>query len=140
MSKTTVDDESRAATQQSSNAVSLLARVILPRPGEPLDVRKLYLEESTNNCRRAHASNRTSLQVGAETEAAFDAHFNAFPASDWRRGTTCPSVVRRAELTGAGRVDVYRTKATGARIFVQGREFASTGEQPVTLALEVPLA
>ena len=31
--------------QGQSRAQSLLARVILPRPGEPLDVRKLYLEE-----------------------------------------------------------------------------------------------
>jgi galactofuranosylgalactofuranosylrhamnosyl-N-acetylglucosaminyl-diphospho-decaprenol beta-1,5/1,6-galactofuranosyltransferase len=46
MSKTTVDDAGRAATRQSGKAVSLLARVILPRPGEPLDVRKLYLEEN----------------------------------------------------------------------------------------------
>ena len=46
------------------SAVSLLARIILPRPGEPLDVRKLYLEESTTNARRAHATTRTSLQIG----------------------------------------------------------------------------
>ena len=39
-----------------SRAISLLARVILPRPGEPLDVRKLYIEESTTNARRAHAN------------------------------------------------------------------------------------
>ncbi len=38
-----------------TKAVSLLARVILPRPGEPLDVRKLYIEESDTNARRAHA-------------------------------------------------------------------------------------
>ena len=29
-----------------SRAVSLLQRVILPRPGEPLDVRKLYIEDA----------------------------------------------------------------------------------------------
>ena len=51
-------------------AVSLLARIILPRPGEPLDVRKLYLEESTTNARRAHATTRTSLQIGAESEVS----------------------------------------------------------------------
>ena len=38
-----------------TRAVSLLSRVILPRPGEPLDVRKLYIEESDTNARRAHA-------------------------------------------------------------------------------------
>ena len=118
MSKTTVDDASRAATRQSGKAVSLLARVILPRPGEPLDVRKLYLEESKTNSKRAHASNRTSLQIAAESEVSFATYFNAFPASYWRRWSTCASVVLRAELTGAGRVDLYRTKATGARIFI----------------------
>ncbi|MGH3530772.1 MAG: glycosyltransferase, partial [Mycobacterium sp.] len=66
--------------------------------------------------------------------------FNAFPASYWRRWTTCTSVVLRVELTGAGRVDVYRTKATGARIFVEGRGFASTEDQPVTLEFPVVLA
>src|ERR1700753_1552863 len=116
MSKTTVDDESRTATQQSSKAVSLLARVILPRPGEPLDVRKLYLEESTTNSRRAHASNRTSLQIPSESEVSFATYFNAFPASYWRRWTTCTSVGLRAELSGAGRIDVYRTQAPGARV------------------------
>ena len=94
------------------SAVSLLARIILPRPGEPLDVRKLYLEESSTNSRRAHATSRTSLQIGAESEVSFASYFNAFPASYWRRWTTCKSVVLRVEMTGAGRVDVYRTKAS----------------------------
>src|ERR1700746_59173 len=144
MTKTTGDDAARAtanagaptSSEQSGKAVSLLARVILPRPGEPLDVRKLYLEESATNSRRAHATNRTSLEIGAESEVSFATYFNAFPASYWRRWTTCTSVVLGAELTGAGRVDVYRTKATGARIFVEGREFASVGEQPVTVEVQ----
>jgi galactofuranosylgalactofuranosylrhamnosyl-N-acetylglucosaminyl-diphospho-decaprenol beta-1,5/1,6-galactofuranosyltransferase len=140
MSKTNVDDAGHAATQHSEKAVSLLARVILPRPGEPLDVRKLYLEESSTNSRRAHAINRTSLQIGAESQVSFATYFNAFPASYWRRWTTCTSVVLRAELTGSGRVDVYRTKATGARIFVEGREFAGDGEKSVTIEFEVALA
>jgi galactofuranosylgalactofuranosylrhamnosyl-N-acetylglucosaminyl-diphospho-decaprenol beta-1,5/1,6-galactofuranosyltransferase len=150
MTKTTGDDAARATANagaptshegggQSGKDVSLLARVILPRPGEPLDVRKLYLVESTTNSRRAHAINRTSLQIGAESEVSFATYFNAFPASYWRRWTTCTSVVLRAELTGTGRVDVYRTKATGARIFVEGREFASAEDQPVTVELQVGL-
>lgn len=123
----------------SEKAVSLLARVILPRPGEPLDVRKLYLEESTTNARRAHASTRTSLQIGTESQVSFASYFNAFPASYWRRWTTLTSVVLRAELTGAGRVDVYRTKATGARIFVEGRGFASDADQPAVVEFEIGL-
>src|SRR5271154_3531270 len=145
MTKTTGDDAARATanagapTPESGKAVSLLARVILPRPGEPLDVRKLYLEESTTNSRRGHAINRTSLQIGAESEVSFATYFNAFPASYWRRWTTCTSVVLRVELTGAGRVDVYRTKATGARIFVEGREFAGSGDEPDIVEVEVGL-
>ena len=120
-------------------AVSLLARIILPRPGEPLDVRKLYLEESTTNARRAHATSRTSLQIGAESEVSFATYFNAFPASYWRRWTICKSVVLRVELTGTGRVDTYRTKATGARIFVQGAHFAGTEDEPAVVEIEVEL-
>src|SRR5271167_661312 len=121
------------------SAVSLLSRIILPRPGEPLDVRKLYLEESTTNSRRAHATSRTSLQIGKESEVSFAAYFNAFPASYWRRWTICKSVVLRVEVTGSGRVDLYRTKATAARIFIEGRQFAGNGEEPVVVEVEVGL-
>ena len=72
------------------------------------DVRKLHLEESTTNARRAHATTRTSLQIAAESEVSFATYFNAFPASYWRRWTICKSVVLRIELTGAGRLDVYK--------------------------------
>src|SRR5436305_13403214 len=122
-----------------SKAVSLLSQIILPRPGEPLDVRKLYLEESTTNARRAHATTRTSLQIGAESEVSFATYFNAFPASCWRRWSICKSVVLRVELIGAGRVDVYRSKATGARIFIEGRQFAGTEDQPQVVEIEVAL-
>ncbi len=129
-------DAEHAANQRDS----LLARVILPRPGEPLDVRKLYLQESTTNARRAHAPTRTALQIGAESEVSFASYFNAFPASYWRRWTVCESVVLRAQLTGAGRVDLYRTKATGARIYVEGRAFTGSKDQPALLEVEVGLA
>jgi galactofuranosylgalactofuranosylrhamnosyl-N-acetylglucosaminyl-diphospho-decaprenol beta-1,5/1,6-galactofuranosyltransferase len=123
----------------SETAVSPLARVILPRQGEPLDVRKLYLNESTTNTRRAHPTTRTSLQIGAESEVSFATYFNAFPASYWRRWTTLGSVVLRAELTGAGRVDLYRSKATGARIFIEGHGFDSEPDRPVVLECEIDL-
>jgi len=129
----------------TSTAVSLLARVILPRPGEPLDVRKLYITESTTNARRAHATSRTTLEIGAQSEVSFSTYFNAFPASYWRRWSTLESVVLRAELTGTGRVDIYRTKATGARIFIEGRNFggprATEGatEEATVLEFEVDL-
>ncbi|MBP1161229.1 glycosyltransferase [Rhodococcus sp. PvR099] len=116
---------------------ALLQRVILPRPGEPLDVRTLYLEEATTNARRAHATTRTSLSIGAESEASFCTYFNAFPASYWRRWSILTSVVLRLELSGHGRVDVYRSKADGSRIHVEGREFQ---DGDVAVEFEVELA
>ncbi len=124
-----------------SRAVSLLARVILPRPGEPLDVRKLYIEESDTNARRAHAATRTTLQIGAESQVSFATYFNAFPASYWRRWSTLESVVLRVELTGSARVDIYRSKATGARISVGGSEIVSPdATTQATAEFEIELA
>ncbi|SBS72674.1 Galactofuranosyl transferase GlfT2 [uncultured Mycobacterium sp.] len=117
-----------------TKAVSLLARVILPRPGEPLDVRKLYIEESDTNARRAHAPTRTTLEIGGESEVSFATYFNAFPASYWRRWSMLESVVLRVELTGSARVDVYRSKATGARITVGGTEVSSPDATTPTAA------
>ena len=123
-----------------SRAVSLLARVILPRPGEPLDVRKLYIEESETNSRRAHAPTRTTLEIGSESEVSFATYFNAFPASYWRRWSTLESVVLRVELTGSARVDVYRSKATGARITVGGTEVVSVdADTPTAAEFEIGL-
>jgi galactofuranosylgalactofuranosylrhamnosyl-N-acetylglucosaminyl-diphospho-decaprenol beta-1,5/1,6-galactofuranosyltransferase len=119
------DIPSGALDAGESKAASLLARVILPRPGEPLDVRKLYIEESESNARRAHPPTRTTLEIGAESEVSFATYFNAFPASYWRRWSTLESVVLRVELTGSARVDVYRSKATGARITVGGAPISS---------------
>jgi galactofuranosylgalactofuranosylrhamnosyl-N-acetylglucosaminyl-diphospho-decaprenol beta-1,5/1,6-galactofuranosyltransferase len=104
----------------SSAAVSRLARILVPRQGEPLDVRKLYLDESKTNARRAHPLSRTSLEIGAESEVSFATYFNAFPASYWRRWSTLESVVLRVELTGSAHIEVHRSKATGARIAVDG--------------------
>ncbi|HET7668663.1 MAG TPA: glycosyltransferase family 2 protein, partial [Mycobacterium sp.] len=129
------DIPSGALDAGESQAVSLIARVILPRPGEPLDVRKLYIEESDTNARRAHAPTRTTLEIGAESEVSFATYFNAFPASYWRRWSTLESVVLRVELTGSARVDVYRSKATGARITVGGAPVAS-GDSDVPAVVE----
>ncbi|KKB97861.1 glycosyltransferase [Mycolicibacter arupensis] len=125
----------------SSRAVSRLSRIILPRQGEPLDVRKLYIEESETNNRRAHPLTRTSLEIGEESEVSFATYFNAFPASYWRRWSTLESVVLRLELTGSGRVDVYRSKATGARIAVDGKPFGSVAnsDTPTVVEFEVGL-
>ncbi len=134
------DIPSGALDAEETRAVSLLARVILPRPGEPLDVRKLYIEESVTNARRAHAPTRTTLEIGAESEVSFATYFNALPASYWRRWSMLESVVLRVELTGSARVDVYRSKATGARITVGGAPISS-GEDgaPAVIEFEIDL-
>lgn len=134
------DIPSGALDVGQSKAVSLLSRVILPRPGEPLDVRKLYIEESTTNARRAHAPSRTSLEIGTESEVSFATYFNAFPASYWRRWSILESVVLRVELVGSARVDVYRSKATGARITVGGSAVVSANEnEPAVTEFEIGL-
>jgi len=102
---------------------ALLQRVLLPRAGEPLDVRSLYTDEAVTNPHRAHATSRTSVSIGAESEVSFCSYFNAFPASYWRRWSILESVVLRLELSGHCRVDVYRSKADGSRIHVEGKEF-----------------
>jgi galactofuranosylgalactofuranosylrhamnosyl-N-acetylglucosaminyl-diphospho-decaprenol beta-1,5/1,6-galactofuranosyltransferase len=120
-------------TPADSKAKTLLQRVILPRAGEPLDVRSLYLIESWSNSRRAHAPTRTSVLIGAESEVSFETYFNAFPASYWRRWSVLTSVVLRIEVRGgprtaatrpdrvACRVDIYRSKIDGSRIAVDGQ-------------------
>ncbi|MDX1889568.1 glycosyltransferase [Mycolicibacterium sp. 050158] len=128
------DIPSGALEAGQSKAASLLSRIILPRPGEPLDVRKLYIEESSTNARRAHAPTRTALEIGAESEVSFATYFNAFPASYWRRWSILESVVLRVELTGSARVDVYRSKATGARITVGGSAVSSADRDGTAVA------
>jgi galactofuranosylgalactofuranosylrhamnosyl-N-acetylglucosaminyl-diphospho-decaprenol beta-1,5/1,6-galactofuranosyltransferase len=121
-------------------AVSLLSRIIFPRPGEPLDVRKLYIDESETNAGRAHPPTRTMLEIGSESEVSFATYFNAFPASYWRRWSILDSVVLRVELTGSARIDVYRSKATGARITVDGTEAVSTDPgSPAVIEFEIGL-
>ena len=105
-----------------SRAVSLLSRVILHGPASHSTCASC-IEESATNSRRAHAPSRTTLEVGPEAGISFATYFNAFPASYWRRWSILNSVVLRVELTGSARVDVYRSKATGARITVGGRNF-----------------
>ena len=134
------DIPSGALDAGQSKATSLLSRIILPRPGEPLDVRKLYVEESTTNARRAHAPTRTTLEIGTESEVSFATYFNAFPASYWRRWSILESVVLRVELTGTARVDVYRSKSTGARITVAGSKVSSDDpDKPAAVEFEIGL-
>ena len=114
-----------------------LQRVIVPRAGDPLDVRSLYLDEDETNQRRSKATSRTSLTLPAQSEVSFATYFNAFPASYWRRWTILESVVLRLSLQGRCRVDIYRSKADGSQIHVRG-DVVST-EEPTTLEFELDL-
>lgn len=104
-----------------SAAVEQLQRVLLPRRGEPHDVRMLYLIESETNPARAKWDSRTAVTIPADSEVSFQTYFNAFPASYWRRWSQLDSVILRLEMDGDARIDVYRSKIDGARIAVDGR-------------------
>src|SRR3954447_15864254 len=110
--------EPSAADLASGKAVTLLQRVILPRPGDPLKVRSLYVDE--DNAKRVKSSTRADATVAAGHEVSFATYFNAFPASYWRRWTVLKSVVLGMEISGPGRIDVYRSKADGSIIHVTG--------------------
>ncbi|MEJ3651991.1 glycosyltransferase [Actinomycetes bacterium KLBMP 9759] len=143
-------------------ASSLLQRVILPRTGDPMSVRSLYMDERTGirltvmppapgvpvekvvnlsgssiGARRLHATSRTSAEVREASEVSFGAYFNAFPASYWRRWSALTEVHLRLELEGNGRVDVYRTKADGSHIFEGGELVRGTGRQQVEMTLDL---
>jgi galactofuranosylgalactofuranosylrhamnosyl-N-acetylglucosaminyl-diphospho-decaprenol beta-1,5/1,6-galactofuranosyltransferase len=140
----------------------LLQRVILPRAGDPMAVRSLYLDErsgiriaavpthpgvpvapermvhlsgSVTGVRRLRASSRTSAVIREQSEISFGAYFNAFPAGYWRRWSRLTEVHLRLALEGAGRVDVYRTKADGSHIFVRGEVL--NGRCELDLALDL---
>ncbi|MGY1604124.1 glycosyltransferase [Geodermatophilus sp. SYSU D00815] len=116
-------------------AVTLLQRVIMPRPGDPLKVRSLYLDEASAG--RVTTPDRYSATVSAGRELSFATYFNAFPASYWRRWTTLETVVLSLRLTGGARVDIYRSKANGDIIHVTG---ATSEGVDQTLEFELELA
>ena len=97
-----------------------LARVILPKRGEPRDVRSLYIVENEAAPGRVTALSRTSACIPAGTEVSFESYFNGFPASYWRRWSQLDEVQLRVEITGDARIDIYRSKIDGSRIAVTG--------------------
>ena len=111
------------APQASSPLVNerVLARILLPRRGEPRDVRMLYLVESEQNKERLHWDNRFELTIPAGAEASFQTYFNAFPASYWRRWSQLDAVQLAMTVTGTAMVSVYRSKVDGTRVSVENR-------------------
>jgi len=150
--KSAVPTEERAVT-------SLLQRVILPRTGDPMGVRSLYVDErsglqlatvggsgggpsrpidlvgSAVGARRLRTLSRTAAMVPEGSEVSFGAYFNAFAAGYWRRWSRLTEVHLRLTLDGAGRVDVYRTKSDGSRIFERG--VVVSGRQELDVALDL---
>src|SRR5215211_5947679 len=116
-------------------AVTLLQRVLLPRPADPRKVRTLYIDEERSG--RVQVDDRASGSIPAGDEVSFATYFNAFPAAYWRRWTSLPAVVLRLRLSGAGRIDVYRSKANGDVIHAAG---ATVGGTERTVELELDLA
>jgi galactofuranosylgalactofuranosylrhamnosyl-N-acetylglucosaminyl-diphospho-decaprenol beta-1,5/1,6-galactofuranosyltransferase len=169
MPSSTVCSPDHSGTSAPAESLStLLQRVIFPRRADPMAVRALYLDERSgatsrvrppagsaaaaldvdvevalNNStgRRVRALSRTSAQVPAQTEVSFAAYFNAFPASYWRRWSTLRTLRLRLDLEGAGRIDIYRSKADATQIHVHGElvEGGLRGRQSHRCQLDIEL-
>jgi galactofuranosylgalactofuranosylrhamnosyl-N-acetylglucosaminyl-diphospho-decaprenol beta-1,5/1,6-galactofuranosyltransferase len=141
---------------------TLLQRVILPRTGDPMSVRALYMDERTGLAlatvppipgtpvhdpvflegsaitgRRLRVTSRTSASLPEQSEVSFGAYFNAFAAGYWRHWTTLTEVRLQLRLEGSGRVDVYRSKADGARIHERGVVLGTRGVHGLDVALDL---
>ena len=103
-----------------------LQRILLPKRGEPFDVRMLYLIEAEQNRERLSWFNRTSVTIPAGEEASFETYFNAFPASYWRRWSQLDEVKLR-----------ITTEAQMADTATPAGDAASTGQSE---APETPAA
>jgi galactofuranosylgalactofuranosylrhamnosyl-N-acetylglucosaminyl-diphospho-decaprenol beta-1,5/1,6-galactofuranosyltransferase len=150
------------AAAPATTTATLLQRVILPSAGDPMAVRSLYVDEHTGirlatvpaapgspprrdvqltgiatTDRRLRVLSRTSAVVPEQSEVSFAAYFNAFAAGYWRHWSVLTAVRLHLALRGSGRVDVYRTKADGATIFVRGVVLERPGEHVVDLELDL---
>jgi len=124
-----------SAAVASAKTGELLQRVIVPRAGDPLDVRSLYLDEDKSNQHRSRGHGRTEVAIPADAEVSFATYFNAFPASYWRRWTALSLVELRLTLSDSCRVDIYRSKGDGTQVHVQGRLVEQAGQVVFTLDL-----
>ena len=141
---------------------TLLQRVLLPRSGDPMSVRALYMDERTGLAlatvpaapgaivhnpvhlegaavtgRRLRVTSRTSACLPDQSEVSFGAYFNAFAAGYWRHWTPLTEVRLKLRLEGSGRVDVYRSKSEGARIHERGVVLGTRGVHEVDVALDL---
>ena len=116
----------------SDNAVQ---RILLPKRGEPFDVRMLYIIEAEQNRERLRWSDRTSLTVPAGEEVSFQTYFNAFPASYWRRWSQLDSIILALDIDGEANISIYRSKQDGQRISV-ANHLVSSGHHEFEMALK----
>jgi len=110
-------------------------RILLPKRGEPSDVRMLYLIESERNRERLSWSGRTSVTIPAGEEASFETYFNAFPAAYWRRWSQLKSIVLVMDVEGEANISLYRSKQDGQRISV-ANHVVTTGHHEFELPLK----
>lgn len=154
-------DTTQAPIADTEIVRTLLQRVILPRPGDPMAVRSLYMDESTGlrlasvppepgaivggidlagaigADRRLRTLSRVSAVLPGQSEVSFAAYFNAFAAGYWRRWSSLTTVHLRLTVEGTGRVDVYRSKADGTQIFERGVVLSDGGRHELDLALDL---
>mgnify|MGYP002653845996 CR=1 FL=1 len=122
-------------TANNTQAHEPLQRILLPKRGEPFDVRMLYLIEAEQNRERLSWFNRTSVTIPAGEEASFETYFNAFPASYWRRWSQLRSVILSLDIEGQANISLYRSKQDGQRISV-ANHLVSTGHHEFELPLK----
>ncbi|WJZ08713.1 Galactofuranosyl transferase GlfT2 [Corynebacterium glaucum] len=121
-------------TTNAAQTDRVLARILMPKKGEPRDVRMLYLIEDEHNKQRLSWSDRTSFTIPAGNEASFETYFNAFPASYWRRWSQLSSVLLAMDIEGRATISVYRSKHDGTRISVINAEAA---DEHIEIPLEL---
>ncbi|MBA2470760.1 MAG: galactofuranosyltransferase GlfT2 [Pseudonocardiales bacterium] len=112
----------------------------MPRADDPPDVRPLYLDESENlhGC-TSEVVSRSTVTLPPWSQLSFATYFNAFPASYWKRWTRVEEVALRLSVQGAGRVDLYRSKANGDVVHLEGKQL-DTGDGAVVLEFRESLA
>lgn len=122
-------------TANKTAAYEPVQRILLPKRGEPVDVRMLYLIESEQNRERLSWSGRTSVTIPAGEEASFETYFNAFPAAYWRRWSQLKSIVLVMDVEGEANISLYRSKQDGQRISV-ANHVVTTGHHEFELPLK----
>ncbi|QNE90323.1 galactofuranosyltransferase GlfT2 [Corynebacterium incognita] len=112
-----------------------LARILMPAPGEPFDVRMLYVLESEHNHNRVKWDGRFGVTIPAGSEVSFETYFNSFPASYWRRWSQLDSVVLQLTIEGQAAVSIYRSKTDGTRVAVESH-LVTSGTHAFELSLK----